>query len=311
MGYTQLYKDGLRVLRDQGIRNSIPRARMFLREASLRTLHNLNGEDQRGVPIYEEEWDLLVVLDACRVDLLREVGTDYGFLDNIEVRDSLGSYSLSWMERNFIPKYEDQMADTVYVTGNPFSEAALDPNDFCRIEEVWKYSWDERVGTIRPRALTDTAISLARELSPNQMIVHYMQPHEPFTTAPELHGGRTATKWADPTDTSVWTRVDRGDLPLERVQDAYRQELRMVLNEVEILLENVDAETAVVSADHGEAMGELGIYGHARGVAIDALRRVPWAVTTAEDTGGHTPHDHRTDKKGEQRDRLRDLGYVE
>jgi hypothetical protein len=108
-------------------------------------------------------------------------------------------------------------------------------------------------------------------------------------------------------------RVQEGEIPLERARTAYYDELRMVLDDVEVLLSNVDAETAVITADHGEAMGEYGIYGHARGVAINALRVVPWAKTTAVDTGEYEPKETRIDVKAEggQTDRLRDLGYLE
>ena len=311
MSLLQLFKGGLRLLRERGIRDTFQEVRAFLREAALRQYHQITGKAERGTPIYGEDWDLLVVLDACRYDFLREAATDHEFLEEVAEFESVGSYSLSWMQGNFSEEYADEMAETVHVTGNPFTETALDPNDFGHLEEVWRYSWDEEVGTIRPRPITDAAVSLAREQDPDRMIVHYMQPHAPFTTHPELQTGPSADDWADAADKSVWMRVQEGEIPLEEAKRAYRDELAMVLEEVELLLNNVDAEKAVVTADHGEAMGESGIYGHARGVAIDALRVVPWALTTAVDSGEHTPDDHRSESDGEQTDRLRDLGYLE
>lgn len=311
MSLLQLFKGGLRLLRERGVRDTFHEVRAFLWEAALRHYHQFTGKVERGTPIYEQDWDLLVVLDACRADFLQEAAPDHDFLDDVDESESVGSYSLSWMEQNFTPKYSEGMAETVHVTGNPFTETALDPNDFGHLEEVWRYSWDEEIGTIRPRPITDAAISLAREQDADQVIVHYMQPHAPFTTHPELQTGPSADDWADAADKSVWMRVQQAEVPLENAKNAYRDELAMVLEEVELLLNNVDAETAVVTADHGEAMGESGIYGHARGVAIDALRVVPWASTTAVDSGEHTPEDHRSQLEGNQTDRLRDLGYME
>lgn len=307
----QLLKGGLRLVRERGIRDAYHEVRAFLRESTIRRYHQITGVDDRGTPIYDEDWDLLVVLDACRFDFLFETASDNEFLNEVSEFESLGSYSLSWMQRNFSEDYTEEMAETIHVSGNPFTETALDPNDFSHLEEVWRYSWDEDVGTIRPRPITDAAVSLAREHDPERLIVHYMQPHAPFTTHPELQTGPSADDWADAADKSVWMRVQEGDIPLEEAKNAYRDELAMVLEEVELLLNNVDAETAVVTADHGEAMGESGIYGHARGVAIDALRVVPWATTTAIDSGDHVPETHRSESDGEQTDRLRDLGYME
>ena len=38
-----------------------------------------------------------------------------------------------------------------------------------------------------------------------------------------------------------------------------------VLNDIGILLDNLDAERVVITADHGEAFGEYGILGHKLG----------------------------------------------
>ena len=313
MSTLDVFRQGVRIARERGIRDAYHKGQAFARETTLRKWHELNGASGRGVPIYEHDWDLLIVLDACRFDALRDVAADHEFIGEVSATESVGSYSLSWMERNFTERYADEMARTAMVTGNPFTETALSKSQFARLDEVWRHSWDKDVGTIRPRALTDTAITVAREADPDRLIVHYMQPHAPFTTHPELQQGPLADEWADATDKSVWMRVQEGDVPLERAREAYYDELRMVLADVELLLENVDAETAVITADHGEAMGEYGIYGHARGVAIDALRIVPWAETTAIDTHSYEPEHASTDSQIEenQTERLRDLGYLE
>lgn len=313
MGVVNILKEGYQIARKRGLRDAFYEAKAFIREATLRNWHLLSGAATRGEPIYEQDWDLLVVLDACRADALATVAEDFEFLGTPGTTESVGSYSLSWLERNFTKEYVEEMAQTAMITGNPFTETALSKTEFARLEEVWRHTWDEDVGTIRPRPLTDTAISVARDDDPDRMIVHYMQPHDPFTTHPELQQGRSASEWADATDKSVWMRVQAGELPVERARDAYYDELRMVLEDVELLLDNVDADTAVITADHGEAMGESGIYGHAPGVAIDALRVVPWAETTAVDTGTYTPDETpaEVDGTGTQTDRLRDLGYLE
>jgi hypothetical protein len=313
MGVVNILKEGYQIAQKRGLRDAFYEGKAFLREATLRNWHSFSGTANRGEPIYEQDWDLLVVLDACRFDALQRVASDYAFLSSVGSTESVGSYSLAWLEKNFTETYADKMAQTAMISGNPFTETALSAAQFGRLEEVWRHTWDEDVGTIRPRPLTDTAISVARDDNPDRMIVHYMQPHDPFTTHPELQRGRSASEWADATDKSVWMSVQAGELLVERARDAYYDELRLVLEEVELLLDNVDADTAVITADHGEAMGESGIYGHTPGVAIDALRVVPWAETTAVDTGSHTPDETpaEVDGTGTQTDRLRDLGYLE
>jgi len=307
----QLLTDAVRYAKEHGLRETFYRSIAFTRESALRRWHRANGLAERGEYVLDEEWDLLVVLDACRADMLAEVADEYSFLDQPGTFESAGSYSLSWMESNFGDAQKQEMAKTAMVTGNPFSETALEANDFYHLEEVWKHTWDDDVGTIPPRPITDHAISLARNSNPSRIVVHYMQPHEPFTTHPDLQQGSSAESWADAVDKSVWRSVQEGKVSEQRAREAYLDELQMVLDEVELLLENVDADRAIITADHGEAMGESGVYGHPPGVAIDALRLVPWYETTAEDSRTYEPEVDADKAGGEQLDRLRDLGYLD
>lgn len=307
----QLLGDTIRYAKEHGIRETLRRGTSFVREASLRWWHQVSGQASGGKYVFEEEWDILVVLDACRADALAEVADEYSFLDTPGTFESVGSYSLAWMEENFREEFSEEMSETAMITGNPFSETAFEAGNFKHLEEVWKHTWDEEVGTIPPRPITDRVISLLREHDPDRTIVHYMQPHEPFTTHPELQDGSSAEEWGDAVDKSVWKRVEEGDIAQDRAHEAYMDELRMILDEVALLLENVDAEKVVITADHGEAMGEYGIYGHPRGIAIDELRTVPWYETSSEDTETYEPTVSSNELEGDQVDRLRDLGYLE
>ncbi|WP_053772543.1 hypothetical protein [Halorubrum tropicale] len=87
--------------------------------------------------------------------------------------------------------------------------------------------------------------------------------------------------------------------------------LRLALDEIELLLENVEAETVVITSDHGNALGEWLVYGHPPTMPMDCLRVVPWIETTAADRGEYEPEiepgvDHETDRE----EQLAALGYV-
>ncbi|WP_101297446.1 alkaline phosphatase family protein [Halegenticoccus soli] len=271
-----------------------------------------------GTPVWEREWDLLVILDACRVDLLRAVEGEYAFVDGaLGTLDSVGSMSAEWLEKTFAPEYADEMRRTAYVTGNPFTErVGLDPNDFAALDEVWAYAWDEEARTIRPRPLTDRTIARCRGERPDRVIVHYMQPHAPFLSDPSLGTdlGTPDDGFGEVTETkTVWQRLRDGEVDRGRVWNAYLDNLRIVLDDVALLLSNVDAGRAAITADHANAMGELGIWGHPDHVPLRAVKRVPWVVTSATDRGTHEPADWRPDEGGERtiEQRLSDLGYVD
>jgi hypothetical protein len=270
------------------------------------------GHDR--VPVYEDDWDVLVILDGCRVDVFDSVATEFEFVEAGTSTTSVGSSSLEWMEETFTEEYADDVAETAYVTGNVKSHVALDPEDFAVVDEVWKYAWDEDLGTIPPRPITDRALRIWGDRDPERMIVHYMQPHFPSLVAPDLGSGTLRDldggEWRDD---SVWNRLRSGDVAAETVWDAYRGNLLAVLEDVELLLESIDADDVVISSDHGNAFGEFGFYDHPGYHPLSVLREVPWYETSANDTSNYEPSTERqsidVSDEGVER-RLESLGYV-
>jgi hypothetical protein len=72
-------------------------------------------------------------------------------------------------------------------------------------------------------------------------------------------------------------------LDLARVREAYRDNLRWVLEDVtERLLPGVSG-TVALSADHGNAMGEWGVWAHPPAAVVPSVRKVPWATVEGGD----------------------------
>jgi hypothetical protein len=103
--------------------------------------------------------------------------------------------------------------------------------------------------------------------------------------------------------------LQAGEVERDEVWSNYRANLEYVLDSVAVLLENVDGEV-LITADHGNLLGEFGLYGHPDHVPIKALKRVPWCTTTARETGSHEISDWQSSQATGDRDELlRDLGY--
>jgi hypothetical protein len=82
--------------------------------------------------------------------------------------------------------------------------------------------------------------------------------------------------------------------------------LRAVLDDVEILLENYEADRVAITADHGEWT----FYSHNIGCPYPAIRRVPWVETTTEDEGTFEPSVEATGGvSADVEDQLVQLGY--
>lgn len=269
--------------------------------AALRALSPLF---EQGTNIYEKEWDVLVILDGCRVDAIAEVADEFAFLDNPGTHRSTGSTSGEWMRTTFTSTYEAEIKNTIYVTANGHS-SAIDQERFFEFEDLYNYGWNSQLRTVPAEIVTDVAIEAGRENvgAYERMIIHYMQPHFPSVPKPIGHGDYFDNVWKG-------LMVRRGSR--EVIWEAYIANLRYVLDSVGILLENIDADRVAISADHGNAMGEWGVYAHPLGVPIDCVKTVPWYTTTATDEETRTPP---TFEKSDVdttplKERLQQLGYV-
>ncbi|WP_141212960.1 hypothetical protein [Halorubrum sp. Ea1] len=282
-----------------------------------------------GTNVFDREWDLLVILDACRVDALREVADEYGFIGEVGSMTSVGSTSFEWMNHTFDNEHKETISRTAYVTGNTYTQRVLaqdgdtghaampfgprmydvvGPDGFGYLEELWKAELSDDSDWVigyddekrrSPHHTTDRAIAAGRTVDADRHMVHYMYPHDPFPLAePELF---------EPFDP-----LRAGDVSKDVVWERYLDNLRFVLDEVEILLENFDADDVAITADHGEAFGEYGFYRHVIGCPLPCMRHVPWVETTASDTGTYESEapDSTVGKTASEKDRLEQLGYL-
>lgn len=272
-----------------------------------------------GEFVFDHDWDVLIVLDACRVDALEAVAPDYDWLGPVGSMESRASHSREWMQENFVGKYAMEKARTAHVTWNAFSDYELVEDEWAELVEVWRYRWDDELGALHPRWMTDAGIATWRETDAERFILHYMQPHVPYRTIDghdalphelvgEIDVGRT----------TIWDLLRAGDVSHDEAWDAYLDNLRWVLDDLAVLRMNLDAEKAILTADHGECFGEWGLYGHPDGVRIRPLINVPWVDIQAEDTVSYTPESTQSQFSGSTEDtqpsvedRLKALGYKE
>jgi hypothetical protein len=277
--------------------------RYVLDQAWMGVLRRTTPIFESGANIYEKEWDLLVVIDACRVDAVKEVFDEYAFLTELDTHRSTASTSGEWMRTSFTEEYEDEIRNTVYVSANQHS-SEVEERPFLSFEDVYNYGWEGKYGTVPADTVTDVAIEAGRQYanSRDRMIVHYMQPHFPSVPEPIGHGNKFD---------NVWKGLMVGKGNEDEIWESYIENLRYVLDHVEVLLENVNADTVAITADHGNAKGEWGVYGHPLGVPIDCVKTVPWCTTTATDEQTRTTSVIKvaTGVAESVEDRLNSLGY--
>jgi hypothetical protein len=191
--------------------------------------------DCTGVDVFEEDWDTLIILDGCRYDTFAELNDISG---ELESRQSQGSTSWEFMEANF---HGRELYDTVYITANPHIYR-LDEGIFHDIVDLLD-QWDETTQTIPPAEVVAAAREVTEQYPEKRYIFHFMQPHYPFLgeTGQTLdHRGHEKDVDSPHLDQpNVWDVLQWGKNPTvteQKVWKAYRENLELVLEDVEELL---------------------------------------------------------------------------
>ncbi len=240
----------------------------------------------KGTRIMSEDWDNLLILDACRYDMFADrIGLD----GELESRISLGSSSEEFLERNFT---SGTFHDTVYVNANPYiPRLNLDEDTFHAVIDCLG-DWDTELQTVTPETVARAAADAHETYPDKRLIVHFMQPHTPFIG--ELGRNMAGGGWTMDLDVEeepgIWKHLRDGtaDLDVATVWEAYLENLDVVLEEVADLLETLKGKS-VITADHGNLVGERlspipsrRKYGHPYGVHAEELVKVPWFVVEGD-----------------------------
>lgn len=263
----------------------------------------------RPVSVWERDWDVLVVLDACRGDMMEEVVSEYSFLHSMETVWSVGGHSMEWLENTFKPAPSGLIKETAYITGNYYSGVISDL-PFSVFNNLQDVNFEGDFPAPPAHVVTDSAISTARESEFDRLIIHYMQPHKPFLFRDDGRYDIKMKEWSIGWD--LYRNYINGRISMDKLKTGFVDNLRYVLNEVALLLENIDASKVVITSDHGNAFGESFLWDHEIGVQHSSMRQVPWVETTATDEGTLSPKKYTTSSTDddELQERLEKLGYL-
>jgi len=223
----------------------------------IRAIYSLFKKKNDGVYVMKEDWDNLIILDACRYDLFVKTNWLEG---NLEKKISRGSHTYMFLKENFSGYYPD----TVYVSANPFIWDFR--NSFYQIIYI---------DTVSPKIFSEYVSKMNRIYSNKRLIVHFLQPHHPFI-------GETKIEDIGQENKNPYYLFAKGKIKESTIREAYKDNLKAVLPSVKKLVDELAGKT-VITADHGEAFGAkipfwpVKIYGHS-GPRIKELIEVPWLI---------------------------------
>ena len=274
-----------------------------LRKWLLQRATSNRGADQHA-RMEQCDWNLLIVLDACRLDVCRDA-VDWP----VQQVQTPASCTPDWLSK---VADADLFAGKTILTANPQYDKFTFGAD--SVEHFWESHWDDALQTVLPEPILDRVSDhLSDNTSP--IVAHLQQPHWPYVA-------RIDDNWelAYP-DLGPWDHTDdeirsmqvamaRGKIDTEQAYWAYKASVRSIWRTLLPVIETWVANNnrVVVTADHGELFGgvrDWTMCEHPCKVDIRPLTAVPW-VEFAPSNGGGT-----TDENNTVQDRLEALGYAE
>ncbi|GAA3882640.1 hypothetical protein [Haloarcula argentinensis] len=284
----------------------------------MRRILNHRGEafNQTGVDIFSEDWDNLIILDACRADFLAEALNARDIENTFSTIQSRGSATFEWVRGNFMDRSLD---DTVYVSASSWylklkDEINSSVHDFVPV--IGEEYREPPVDAIPPHYVTEAARDAANKYPHKRLLIHYVQPHMPYL------GQKGVAEFPEARHKTVREMMLDKDGDREKqtrlLKEAYMENLDIVLDDVEQLASDLSGKT-IVSADHGEFLGErpnkthpFVEFGHPVGFRDEPIIEVPWVELPYEERRAiqsDAPSENEAVSEEEINEQLRALGY--
>jgi len=232
-------------------------------------------------------------------------------------------------------------------------------NRFYKIEYIWKTHWNNKINTVHPREVNKVAQRYISMYPKKRFVIHYIQPHVPFIPINKkykIHSEKfeNTNYLIELTKNLLPKKIRRkigrfldtlfrykyaykflskfGIRPLsyyviissiygkDAIKSGYLQNLELVLRYVTDLVEKIPYGKIVITSDHGELLGEDGIYGHPAWAKHPKLFEVPWLEidkgkrkVREKFEGEEEKEEEEYSEKGEEiiKERLKALGYLE
>lgn len=289
--------------------------------------------------IWKDDWDVLIVLDACRYDYFEKKYKDYFKKSELKKVKSFSecafrTLTIDWLCKNFTKFYED----IIFISSNPIVNSRVEWKEkkkgedkeglsfsgrkhFFKVIDVWDFGWDNKFGTVFPEKVCEALLREKKKNPGKRFILDFMQPHFPYigeeyrkyflkkedaqkqkegifnrgkkkkmlktkvrSFFAEFIKDRLGDKalwkimkWLKIRPKSSWTMIGIAE-GIEGIKRAYEENLDFVMKDVSELTKKLKGKI-VITADHGEYLGESGKFGHGKKPPhSQEVIEVPWLV---------------------------------
>lgn len=251
------------------------------------------------------DWDVLVILDACRADVLTDLA-DWP----IDTVVSPAGCTPEWLS---CVADRGAFSGSHVISGNPQYDKVNAELDCDTVEHYWDTNWNSSLQTVLPEPILDRTTELF-ESQDQRIVAHLEQPHWPYIAKlggswelayPDLGPWRVDGASNEPL--SLQVAMERGYIDLKQAYSAYQASVASIWSTLTEYVKHWHSAggTVVVTADHGETFGrfqDLQLYEHPCSCHVRPVVTVPWVKFTPRGSSG--------DGNSTVEERLEALGYV-
>ncbi len=254
------------------------------------------NQKNTGFFIFDEEWDNLIILDACRYDIFAKYLNNDEINGTLKKKKSRGSHTTTFLGENFRKKYYD---DIVYITANPYVDKLISDKVY-KIISVWKFGWSKKFHTVLPETMYEYTLDTLNNYPKKKVIIHFIQPHYPYighnigveafeklknlSNNKKKRKNKVSFRLFSFFGLDFYSKIDR-----KTHFRLYENNFKYVMSYVKKLINTLPGKT-IITSDHGEALGDflhplipIRLYGHSKNFRVPVLVNVPWFIINEEE----------------------------
>lgn len=220
------------------------------------------------------DWKTLIVLDTCRYDVFRLEYKDHGFPGTLQEVNGKYYTTRQWYAHNWDQPNPGVVMISAHPIimkfGNRFAKRVIINPEIDIHDDDWvhpRHTWEQTKKTIK-------------QLPNHQYLIHLIPPHLPFIgkkgkQLQSILGEHDRPDRADPSTNNMYKNATKygNENGWDLLRECYIENLNLCLAEIRKNLEWLP-KPLVLTADHGEIIGEDNQYGH--GKKHEVLKRLPW-----------------------------------
>lgn len=213
--------------------------------------------------IEKKDWDVLIILDACRYDIF-SIQLHNTMLNGKLCQVNSNSANTEEWYRNY---WGENHKDIILISAHPRAFATECHYNFFQSYGLWdKRNW------IEPEVALKKLIQIQDQYD-KKFLVHLIPPHLPYIG----EKGKEFLKelGVEGSGINVYKKVEEygKENGWRRPYECYVENVQTVLEIIEEYIPKIKGKI-VISADHGELIGDYGIYNH--NYRCFEIFHVPW-----------------------------------